>query len=184
MPLPRRRLPHPQHSDSEWLFVTWHLHGSLPRSLYPPPNTPNAGRAFLWMDRHLDTTPIGPQHLANPQIAALLCQSIHHNATQGHYHLGAFVLMPNHVHLLIQPYLAPSGVLKSLKGSTARAANLLLGTTGKAFWQAESYDHWVRNEASYQRIKAYIENNPVKANLAPTPETYPYSSAYQPPPAN
>jgi len=43
-------------------------------------------------------------------------------------------------------------------------ANLLLGRTG-AFWQHESYDHWVRNEREFNRIVAYIEENPVSAGL-------------------
>lgn len=54
--------------------------------------------------------------------------------------------MANHVHLLIRPPIAPDLLLKSLKGTTARYANRLLGRTGKPFWQKESYDHWVRND--------------------------------------
>src|SRR5437762_1430790 len=52
-----------------------------------------------------------------------------------------------------------------MKGFTARQANLILNRTGEPFWQAESYDHWVRNEPEYFRIAASIENNPVKAGL-------------------
>jgi hypothetical protein len=55
--------------------------------------------------------------------------------------------------------------LKTLKGYTAREANRLLERTGQPFWQAESYDHWVRDEKQAEHIKAYIENNPVKAGL-------------------
>jgi putative DNA methylase len=55
-------------------------------------------------------------------------------------------------------------------------ANLLLGRTG-AFWQHESYDHWVRNEREFNRIVAYIEENPVSAGLAAAVEDWPWSSA-------
>jgi len=72
--------------------------------------------------------------------------------------------MANHVHVLLLR-ITPSRLLQSLKGFTAREANRVLGRTGEPFWQAESYDHWVRDENEYGRIAAYIENNPVKAGL-------------------
>jgi hypothetical protein len=80
-------------------------------------------------------------------------------------------------------YLAQEPIarlLQSVKGATARQANLILGRTGEAFWQAESYDHWVRNESEWRRIAAYIENNPVKAGLVPRAEDYRWSSAAKP----
>ena len=52
----------------------------------------------------------------------------------------------------------------------------MLGRTGQPFWQAESYDHSVRDERESDRIKAYIENNPVKAGLVANAEDYPRSS--------
>jgi REP element-mobilizing transposase RayT len=85
--------------------------------------------------------------------------------------------MPNHVHLLIRPLIVPDRLLKSLKGATAREANRLLVRTCEPCWQKESYDHFVRNEAEWQRIQRYIENNPVKAGLARSPQDYPWSSA-------
>ncbi|MDQ2945499.1 MAG: transposase [Acidobacteriota bacterium] len=90
----------------------------------------------------------------------------------GHYQLRAWVIMANHVrvllnhvHVLFLPLISASRLLQSLKGYTARQANLLLGRTGQKFWQAESYDHWVRDDKEMERISAYIENNPVKAGL-------------------
>jgi len=64
----------------------------------------------------------------------------------GHYELAAYAIMSNHVHVLILPKIVPSRLLQSWKGVTARQANLVLGRTGETFWQAESYDHWVRDE--------------------------------------
>ena len=84
--------------------------------------------------------------------------------------------MANHVHVLLLPGMSPSQLLKSLKGHTAREANRLLGRTGEPFWQRESYDHWARNPAEFDRIATYIENNPVKAGLVQRAEDYRWSS--------
>jgi len=56
---PRRRLPH-HYPQGKWLFLTWHLHASLPHALYPPAYKLSDGQAFVWMDRYLDTTRVGP----------------------------------------------------------------------------------------------------------------------------
>jgi REP element-mobilizing transposase RayT len=85
--------------------------------------------------------------------------------------------MPNHVHLLITPAVALPKLTKSLKGITARRANALLGLTGKPFWQEESYDHTVRNEREFERIRAYIEENPVRSGLVKVSGEYRWSSA-------
>ena len=55
-------------------------------------------------------------------------------------------------------------IMKSLKGYTAHEANRILNRRG-TFWEAESYDHFVRNDAEYDRIVRYVLNNPVKAGL-------------------
>jgi len=104
--------------------------------------------------------------------------SIHYGAQHlQYYELEAFVVMANHVHLLVLPRVSPSRFLQTLKGYTAREANRLLGRTGQPFWQAESYDHAVRDDRESDRIKAYIEDNPVKAGLVANAEDYLWSSA-------
>src|ERR1700686_2445191 len=70
----RRRLPHVW-AEGKRLFVTWHLYGSLPHALYPPPNKQNAGQAFVWMDRYLDSARGGPLYLKQPPIAQLVVDS-------------------------------------------------------------------------------------------------------------
>jgi len=97
-----------------------------------------------------------------------------------HYRLHAWVIMPNHVHLLITPWVPVSKLLQSLKRFTATEANRILGRSGQPFWQAESYDRLVRNEQEFQRIARYIEMNPVKAGLVAIADQFPWSSAYQP----
>jgi len=171
-----RRLPH-VYPENAWLFVTWHLYGSLPSARFPPPHKASAGEAFVWMDRYSDVARAGPLFLKQEPVAQLVVHSLFKGAELGHYKLAAFVVMANHVHVLLLPLVAPSILLKSLKGYTAREANRLLGRTGEPFWQRESYDHWVRNADEFRKITAYIENNPVKAGIAVRAEDYAWSSA-------
>jgi putative transposase len=171
----RRRLPHIYPKDTP-LFLTFHLHGSVSHAMVPPESL-TAGQAFVWLDRQLDNATRGPMFLKQPEIARIVVASINKGVELGHYEIGAYVAMANHVHLLIRPGIAPAHLLKSLEGATAREANRLLGRTGEPFWQKESYDHWVRDHAEFLRIRAYIEANPVKAGLVSRPEDFPWSSA-------
>jgi len=175
-----RRLPHIYPQD-RWLFLTWSLHGAVRSSRFPPPGKASAGQAFVWMDRQLDMARTGPMCLRQDPIAALVVDSLHRGAERGHYELASFVVMANHVHVLLLPKVAPSRLMKALKGSTAHEANRLLGRTGEPFWQHESYDHWVRDESERSRIESYIENNPVKAGLVARAEDYHWSSAWSGP---
>jgi hypothetical protein len=80
--------------------------------------------------------------------------------------LHAFVVMPNHVHLLATPALALSKLTKSLKGITSKRANALLAMKESCFWQQESFDHLVRNDREFEKIQSYIEENPVRVSSA------------------
>ena len=111
-------------------------------------------------------------------MAKIVVDSFNHGAEYLRlYRLSAFVVMSNHVHILVWPKALLSRITKSIKGYTARESNKLLGRTGEKFWQDESFDHSVRNEDEFYRIKRYIERNPVKARLVETPEDWPWSSA-------
>ena len=85
--------------------------------------------------------------------------------------------MPNHVHLLATPAVALPKLTKSLKGITAKRANAMLALTGSPFWQDESYDRLVRDEREFERIRNYIEGNPVRAGLVREASEYRWSSA-------
>ena len=175
----QRRLPH-WRPDGRPLFLTWRLHDSLPRHRFFPASSLSAGKAFVAMDRLLDQARTGPLYLARPEIASLVVEAILEGRDPlGHYDLHAFVVMANHVHLLITPAVPVPGLLQRLKGTTARRANQMLSLTGRAFWQEESFDRWVRDEREFQRIRAYIEENPVRAGLVTAPEDYPWSSAWR-----
>jgi REP element-mobilizing transposase RayT len=119
--------------------------------------------------------------LPQDSIASLVVDSLHRGAELGHYESATFVVMANHVHVLLLPKVSPSQLLKALKGSTAHDANRLLARTGEPFWQHESYDHWVRDECERDRVESYIENNSVKAGLVGRAEEYRWSSAWSGP---
>jgi hypothetical protein len=65
----------------------------------------------------------------------------------------------------------------SVNRHTSLECNRLRGATG-AFWQRESYDHWVRDADELERIIHYVEANPVKAGLIDASENWPFSSAH------
>jgi putative transposase len=173
-----RRLPH-LYPEDRWLFITWSLRGALRTSQFPPPNKGLSGETFALMDRVLDGARTGPTFLLQDAIASLVANSLRRGEELGHYELGSFVIMANHVHALLLPKVDVSKLMNSLKGYTAREANRLLGRTGIPFWQKESYDHWVRDDAEWNRIARYIENNPVRAGLVTVPEAYRWSSAFE-----
>ena len=174
----RRQLPH-EHPKNADLFLTWCLHGAIPHNRYPGPMALSAGQAFLWMDRFLDQARTGPMWLKQEAIAQLLVNALHYAQNElHHFHLHAYVIMANHVHILVTPQAEPRVFMQSIKGFTAREANKLLNRTGEPFWQSESYDRWVRNGEEFEKIRRYIENNPVKAGFVGRPEDYRWSSAY------
>src|ERR1700675_3475234 len=72
--------------------------GACLRLKYPPPHHLSAGRAFVWMDRYLDRAEWGPRFLQNESIATLVVTSLWRGAGVGHYQLGAFAIIANHVH--------------------------------------------------------------------------------------
>ena len=94
------------------------------------------------------------------------------------YRLLARVVMPNHVHVLIEtvPGHPMSAVVQSWKSFTAKEANKLLRRTG-VFWQPEYFDRAIRDERHFVSAVQYIHNNPVKAGLASRAEDWPQSRA-------
>ena len=77
------------------------------------------------------------------------------------YALDEFVIMPNHIHVLVKPFggQALIQILHSWKSFTANRINQRLGRTGP-LWQHESYDHIVRHESAMDAIRRYIRENP------------------------
>jgi REP element-mobilizing transposase RayT len=173
-----RNLPH-WHPDGKSIFLTWRLFGSLPSSVLKRLESLRAtpGKQFVAADKFLDGATAGPRWLSDPKIAAFVKDAILRGEKLGHYTLFSYVVMPNHVHVLLEPAVPVLRLTRGIKGVSARNANAALGRVGKPFWQDESFDHWIRNAAQFDRVRWYIENNPVKAGLAKSPKQWPWSSA-------
>jgi REP element-mobilizing transposase RayT len=169
-----RHLPH-FHPESAYLFITWRLAGSLPA---PVPDVIYAtpGQRFAAQDRALAHA-LGPRWLEDTRVAHGFAEILQNGAREMNlYELFAWVIMPNHVHILILPKSDPAQIMHWIKGRSARQANLLLGRTG-SFWRHESYDHFVRTRQEFYRIVKYIEQNPISAGFVSTAEDWRFSSA-------
>jgi REP element-mobilizing transposase RayT len=167
-------------------FVTFRLGDSLP-----------AGRIEKWkkelklgnesdielelykkIEKYLDKG-YGACWLKDKRIAYLVQGTLQH-FNDRKYRLYAWVIMPNHVHLLLKPYkgFSLSEIIHSIKSYTAKAANKTLGISGE-FWQRDYFDRYIRSLDHYWQVVSYIENNPVKAGLCKKPDEGEYSSAYR-----
>jgi REP element-mobilizing transposase RayT len=193
----RGYLPHVKREGASY-FVTFRLADSLPQEVLldlkrqqaetlrrpgnaSPVSREDADREYQrQIERYLDRG-AGECHLKRPDVAQMVADALHH-FHEKEYLLDEWVVMPNHVHLVLwpMPNYTLSDILRSRKRHTARQANLMLGRTGESFWQHESYDHWIRNDAEKARICRYIRNNPVTAGLCGSPEEWPWCSAYVP----
>jgi putative transposase len=103
--------------------------------------------------------------LRRSDLAGIVSQNLHYGNGQ-RYHLGDFVVMPNHVHLLAC-LLGDTDLEKqcsSWKKYTATRINQALGRQGR-FWQEESFDHLVRSPEQFEHFRQYIADNPNKAGL-------------------
>lgn len=141
---------------------------------------------FVRQENWLDHAPSNGV-LETRELAQQIVNAILHFAGQ-RYDLFAFVVMPSHFHWLFQPRAewlatidttkrsARERIMYSLKRYSANQCNRFLGRRG-TFWQQESYDHWVRDSDEMERVIHYIEQNPVKAKLARSPEDWEYGSA-------
>src|SRR5213593_2994709 len=124
-----------------------------PAQREPPLAHPSPGHAFVVTDRGLDRHSSGAQWLKQPPITNLIAEAIQIGERERRfYELGAWVVMPNHVHALVLPKVPVRVIRRWVKGSTARRANQLLGRTDQPFWQDEFYDHWVRNQTEFDRM--------------------------------
>ena len=120
----------------------------------------------------------GACYLRDAQIARMIEENLF-NFDGVKYKLHAWVVMPNHVHLLLTPRngYALEQIVHSCKSYTANQANKILGRSGR-FWFPEAFDRFIRNQRHFENTFAYIENNPVKAGLCEKPSDWRYSSAY------
>jgi putative transposase len=153
-----RNLPH-WHPEGASIFLTGRLHGTVAqfRKDKTDPGK-NAGATFVAYDWALDNAVSGPKWLREPAIAQCVVDALQFGERQLKlYQLVAFCVMPNHVHVVLDPKVPVPRITKSIKGFTARRANEILGRTGEPFWQDETYDHWIRSSEEQARIIRYTE---------------------------
>jgi REP element-mobilizing transposase RayT len=170
----RRHLPHWQVEGAPH-FITWRLEGSSPA---------HVAADFLQADAMLDAAKTGPLWLKQPQIAELIVNALHYGERELKlYELVAWVVMANHVHVVVYPLVTLARISKAIKGYSALEANRILERTGH-FWQHESFDHWIRDRYELERIIRYVEQNPVKAGLVKSEDEFRWSSAFHVPQAS
>ena len=185
----RRRLPHLTQPGAIY-FVTFRLADSVPLEVsrrwnedksvwlqaHPPPWPPGLEREFhrrftMRLERWLDAGH-GECVLRDSVLREEVIASLQHDDGKS-YELGDWVIMPNHVHVLLKPLivLPVSKLLGPSKGASARRINLRLGQGG-TLWMDESFDHIVRGMDSLIKFQRYIAENPTKAGLKPDEFSY------------
>jgi REP element-mobilizing transposase RayT len=177
-----RNLPHWRQQGATY-FVTFRLGDSLPqeklRSLraerlewlkrHPPPVSPKDLREFQALfsakiEQYLGAG-YGACWLKRPAIADIVERALlHFDADR--YGLGRYVIMPNHVHVLVTPKPGSelSRIFHSWKSYTANEINKSANRRGR-LWQEECFDHIVRDEEELRHYERYIAENPAKAGL-------------------
>src|ERR1017187_1649865 len=113
-----------------------------------------------------------------PANAELFLETLQHYRTQGAYKLHAFGVLPDHAHLLLTPNAKTiSQIMNLIKGGFSHRL-----TSNLPIWQRGFADHLILDADHFESRRTYIHQNSIRANLASSPELYPYSSAYRQPP--
>ena len=150
--MPRERVEQWQREREEWLAQHPEPHSESEKAEY---DRLFSERWEKWLDEcH------GECLLARPELKAVVESALRHFDGQ-RYRLDAFVVMPNHVHVLVTPLGAHrlSEIVQNWKSYTAHEINRRLGRKG-SFWQKESFDHIVRSADEMERLRKYIRDNP------------------------
>ena len=119
-----------------------------------------------------------PMDLTRPDIAKLIVGALHHFDGE-RYLLFDYTVMPDHVHMILKPIVRGGKterlwrITRSLKGWLAYRINHVVGRSGP-FWQDESYDHIIRDQADYLEKAGYIYENPCRQGLVKDPAAWPW----------
>ena len=174
------------HFDAGEVFqsITFRLHDSMPQELLLKWKAELARESeqvedkLRWkIEAYLDTG-CGACHLSDPHIANMVEDALLHFDGE-RYRLSSWVLMPNHVHLLVAPCYAHSlsAIMHSLKSYIAQEVNKILGRKGR-FWFEDYFDRYIRNARHFENALSYIENNPVRAGLCASACEWRFGSAW------
>lgn len=163
-------------------FVTYRLAGTLPKKILMQYKLQlergiiNEIEYHKLVDDYLDRNN-GESFLRWSEIAALVEENLLH-FDDLKYNLHAWVVMPNHVHVLFTPIngYKLASIMHSTKSYTATRANKLLGRTGDLSAR-EIFDRYIRNADHFVNTVNYIHSNPVKAGLCINARDWPNSSA-------
>jgi REP element-mobilizing transposase RayT len=165
-------------------FLTFRLADSMPQKVLDRWRTELSQRTererTLFrkrIERYLDQG-YGECWLRDERIAGMIEQTLVLHSERK-YKLSSWVIMPNHVHVLLKPFedVELGKITHSIKSFTAHEGNRILNRRGK-FWQPEVFDRYIRNSEHFANVIRYIENNPVKARLCSDPSDWRYSSAF------
>jgi REP element-mobilizing transposase RayT len=160
-------------------FVTFQLQDSFPAErraewevlLCEPNDSVRRKNVEAWLDRGRGECLLRQNEVATSFERVLL------EFKEREYQIQAWVVMPNHVHVVVDVWGVPLvKLVNRWKGKTARELNKLLARRG-SFWQQDYYDTLIRDEAHLNRAIRYTEQNPVKAFLAKSSHEWPWSSA-------
>ena len=174
----RGRLPHFD-APGRTQFVTFRLADCFPESQRSEweqlLQIETDSEQRLQLEDYLDRG-YGTAHLKQPAIGTLVENALRF-FDGDRYVLRAWVVMPNHVHVLFAVGKIPMAeIVESWKSFTAKAANKLLGRTGR-FWEPDYWDTFMRNDEHCATTVRYIESNPTKAKLVREPKEWPWCSA-------
>ncbi len=128
-----------------------------------------------WLD-----SGIGCCALKHPKVADIMQETLLlFDNTK--YKLLEWCIMPNHVHVLIEPYISLGKILQSWKSYTGRWAiknnqKFNLNISEKQFWMREYWDRFIRDKKHFDNVVEYINNNPVKAGLCLNKEDWKWGS--------
>ncbi len=106
----------------------------------------------------------------------LFLETLYHYRSSG-YLLHAFVLMPDHFHILITPLTSLERAVQYIKGGFSRRARVEL-QSDMEIWQKGFSDHRIRDALDYAEHVVYIRMNPVRKHLCERPAEFRYSSAH------
>lgn len=166
-------------AEGDIYFITFRLDDSLPADVLEQLDVLPEQERSRAIERSLDQGH-GECLLANPELAGIV-HAVLLRGADTRYRLHAWSVMPNHVHLVIEPLAehALNDILQDIKSFTAHEINAITGRTG-TFWQRESFDRLIRDDDEFDRYCAYVRQNPVKARLATSPELYAFCDAFNP----
>ena len=113
----------------------------------------------------------------NSECCNLLIKDFDYYRKNLDYLIYGYVIMYDHFHWIIHPSekVAIPLIMKKIKGHSSFTINKYLNKNG-SIWQADYYDHVIRNKYDFEEKVNYIHHNPVKEGLVKNMEDYKYSS--------